>query len=270
MESKPLFTDEHKARYQQDGFLVVPGALSEQTMKELAGEATRVAGAEGDGCDASYYYEDSAREPGHRIVRRIERLSRVSPMVDELFRSEALCGRVSELFGEPAVLFKDKLNFKLPGGSGYRAHVDGHFRWKDDQGRERKGWLEHGSWFINVLICIDASNRDNGCLEVAPLPQTLDMLGRGFDDILSSVDGRGPDVTPEHEAKAALELVETRPGDLVFFDWRCIHRSRPNNSDCPRRILYATYNRLSEGDQMDAYYQGKRASLEPVARKSLR
>lgn len=29
---------------------------------------------------------------------------------------------VSELFGEAAVLFKDKINFKLPGGDGFKEH----------------------------------------------------------------------------------------------------------------------------------------------------
>ena len=29
---------------------------------------------------------------------------------------------VSDLFDEPAVLFKEKINFKLPGGGGFLAH----------------------------------------------------------------------------------------------------------------------------------------------------
>jgi hypothetical protein len=29
---------------------------------------------------------------------------------------------VSDLFGEPASLFKEKINFKLPGGGGFLAH----------------------------------------------------------------------------------------------------------------------------------------------------
>lgn len=29
---------------------------------------------------------------------------------------------VSELFGETALLFKDKINFKLPGGDGFKEH----------------------------------------------------------------------------------------------------------------------------------------------------
>ena len=28
-------------------------------------------------------------------------------------------------------MFKDKLNFKYPGGNGYKPHIDGHFLWSD-------------------------------------------------------------------------------------------------------------------------------------------
>ena len=35
-------------------------------------------------------------------------------------------GPLGELMGEPAVLFEEKLNYKLSGGGGYRAHQDGY------------------------------------------------------------------------------------------------------------------------------------------------
>ena len=36
----------------------------------------------------------------------------------------AMLDRVSQLMGEPAILFKEKINFKLSGGSGFAAHQD--------------------------------------------------------------------------------------------------------------------------------------------------
>ena len=35
-------------------------------------------------------------------------------------------------------LFKDKLNFKYPGGEGFLPHVDGHFYWIDNQKKIKK------------------------------------------------------------------------------------------------------------------------------------
>lgn len=41
------------------------------------------------------------------------------------------------------------------------------------------------------------------------------------------------------------------------------HRSGPNLSSVPRRVLYVTYIRASEGDCRDAYYTLKRRSFTP-------
>ena len=46
--------------------------------------------------------------------------------------------------------------------------------------------------------------------------------------------------------------IEMQPGDLLFFDSYVPHRSGPNRSDRPRRALYVTYNRASDGDYREA------------------
>jgi len=55
----------------------------------------------------------------------------------------------------------------------------------------------------------------------------------------------------------------TKPGDLVFFDCYVPHASEPNMSDRIRRLYFATYNRLSEGDHLVRYYADKRKSYPP-------
>jgi len=67
------------------------------------------------------------------------------------------------------------------------------------------------------------------------------------------------------EVTASMKFVpyETAPGDVAFFDSFTPHRSDANLSDRPRRVLYVTYNRLSEGDQRACYYADKRASYPP-------
>ena len=55
----------------------------------------------------------------------------------------------------------------------------------------------------------------------------------------------------------------TEPGDAVFFDSFAPHRSSPNLSKDPRRVLYVTYNELSKGDHRRQYYNDKRMSYPP-------
>jgi ectoine hydroxylase-related dioxygenase (phytanoyl-CoA dioxygenase family) len=53
------------------------------------------------------------------------------------------------------------------------------------------------------------------------------------------------------------------PGDVIFFDSYAPHASKPNFTQAPRRLLYLTYNLLSDGDHRAAYYADKRAAFPP-------
>ena len=47
------------------------------------------------------------------------------------------------------------------------------------------------------------------------------------------------------------------------FDSYVPHRSAPNGTDAPRRVLYVTYNRASDGDHRLRYFSDKRRSYPP-------
>jgi Phytanoyl-CoA dioxygenase (PhyH) len=67
--------------------------------------------------------------------------------------SGALVDVAGALLGEPAVLYKDKLNYKLPGGAGYSAHQDAPaYRFVDVH--------------VSCMVAIDDADESNGCLEV--------------------------------------------------------------------------------------------------------
>ncbi|HIE20029.1 MAG TPA: phytanoyl-CoA dioxygenase family protein, partial [Rhodospirillales bacterium] len=52
-------------------------------------------------------------------------------------------------------------------------------------------------------------------------------------------------------------------GDVIFFDCYAPHASEPNLTDQTRRLYYATYNRLSEGDHLAQYYADKHKNYPP-------
>lgn len=95
------------------------------------------------------YSEPNLREPGRRLINRIENFYPYHAGFRALFDGETLCGRVSELFGEPAVLFKDKINFKMPGGDGFKPHED-----------QQAGWSSYASIFITTLVAIDEATAE--------------------------------------------------------------------------------------------------------------
>jgi ectoine hydroxylase-related dioxygenase (phytanoyl-CoA dioxygenase family) len=76
----------------------------------------------------------------------------------------------------------------------------------------------------------------------------------------------GEEWKPLAEADVAglgLHPVETAPGDVILFDSFVPHASADNLTDRPRRVLYLTYNRASDGDHRAAYYRDKHASFPP-------
>ena len=64
----------------------------------------------------------------------------------------------------------------------------------------------------------------------------------------------GKEIPKEVVDSLDWESYPTQPGDIIFFDSYVPHRSGPNKTNAPRRVLYATYNKLSEGDARLQYY----------------
>jgi ectoine hydroxylase-related dioxygenase (phytanoyl-CoA dioxygenase family) len=142
---------------------------------------------------------------------------------------------------EDAVLFKDKINFKMPGGDGFKQHQD-----------IQAGWDEFAEMHITAMVALDQTNEVNGSLEVLPGVHKQGVLGSMWAP-LKDVDTGHVDYVPVH----------CQPGDAVFFDSFAPHRSHPNRTDKARRVLYITYNKRSQGDSRKQYYADKRRNYPP-------
>jgi ectoine hydroxylase-related dioxygenase (phytanoyl-CoA dioxygenase family) len=187
------------------------------------------------------YGEDSLKQPGARVVQRIEDFTPYHQDFAGLFNSGRMIDAVAELLGEPAVLFKEKVNFKLPGGDGFKAHQDA-----------QAGWNRYAGFYVTALVSIDAATLENGCLEMAAGWHDKGLIGDEWTPL----------------AGATLDDIEfvaypTAPGDAMFFDSYAPHRSAANLTESPRRVLYVTYNRASEGDHRARYFADKRESFPP-------
>lgn len=233
-----MLTDEQIQDFRRQGFLVIRGLFDAAETRDLAQWTEEVAAYPEVPGKYMMYFEQSRLVPDKRILNRIEDIEPYHKGFSRLFLGEKLQGTVSGLFGEPAVLYKDKINFKMPGGDGFKAHQD-----------VQAGWDAYASLHITALVSIDASTRENGCLEMAAGFHRSGLLG----DKWKPLDEDALDYTP----------VMTAPGDAVFFDSYAPHRSQPNMTDSPRRVLYVTYNRLSEGDHRRQYYLDKRRNYPP-------
>jgi hypothetical protein len=232
---------EQAADFERDGFLVVRGMFDEAEMSEISAWTDEMhARPEAPG-EYMKYFEESALESGGRILNRLENFEPYHEGFARLFSGDRLRGGAGQLFGESAVMFKEKINFKLPGGGGFEPHQD-----------QQAGWGVYADFFISVLVSIDAATEENGCLELAAGCHDRGLVG---DEWIPLSD--------QQIADMAFKPCPTKPGDVVYFDCFAPHGSAPNRSNNPRRALYVTYNRASAGDHRAQYYADKRKGYPP-------
>jgi hypothetical protein len=191
-----------------------------------------------DGGEWLHYREQTDHGPA---LCRSENLVPFHPGLRGLLTEGLLVETASDLLGEPAVLYKEKINYKQPGGAGYSPHQDAPaYRFVEVH--------------VSCMVAVDDATLGNGCLEV--------VSGRHHE--LLPMDDTGC-IRADVVASMEWMPVEVRAGQTLWFHSRTPHRSGPNLSSVPRRALYPTYNARSEGDLRDHYYRQKRAELATAA-----
>jgi len=227
-------------QFHRDGFLVVRTMYSPEEVDSISQWTDEVAAAPETPGKTMMYFEASQQDDS-RILSRIENFVPFHEGFSELITRRRMLQAVDDLFGEPSVLFKDKINFKLPGADGFKEHQD-----------VQAGWDDYANLHITAMIAIDETNETNGSLEMIPGMHKQGVLGEMWAPL-----------TDADTANVPYEAVHCQPGDAVFFDSYAPHRSMPNRTEQARRVLYITFNKSSEGDHRAAYYADKRKNYPP-------
>jgi hypothetical protein len=233
-----MLTESQLREFSKHGYLVVPGLYDAAEMRDITAWTDALSAYPETPGKWMKYYEDSRLHAGARILSRMEDFEPYHQGFSDLFTRGKRQQAVADLLGGEAKLFKDKINFKLPGGDGFKAHQD-----------VQAGWDTYAQLHITALVTIDPCTRENGCLEMAVYEHTRHLIGEKW--------------KPLDEDGLPYRALPTEPGDTVFFDSFIPHRSGPNLTSEPRRVLYLTYNQLAEGDHRRAYYNDKRRSYPP-------
>jgi ectoine hydroxylase-related dioxygenase (phytanoyl-CoA dioxygenase family) len=227
--------------FRRDGFLLLRGLFTSADVRDQERWIDEIATRPPETGRQMVYYEDSLKEPGARVLARIEKFSEYHAGLGGLVADARLVGPIADLLGEDPVLFKEKVNFKMPGGAGFTPHQD-----------IQPGWDRYAPYFISVLMAVDANTIENGCLELAAGHHQRGLIGRLWEPL-------------EGDELAGVEFVPypMAPGDVAFFDCFTPHQSQPNLTERPRRNIYLTYNRRSAGDFRERYFADKRKSYPP-------
>ena len=230
-----------QAHWARHGWVWLRGFLGADEMRDLTTWTEEIAAWPEVPGRWMRYYERRAGEP-EKMLARIENFVPFHAGLGRFVSGPRLLSLLGECAGEPVVLFKDKINFKLPGGAGFAPHQDA------------PAYVDFGvEHHLTVMIPADPFTRENGCLEMA-----RDASARRF--LPQSPDGTlRPGVIEALELEALLAV----PGDIIVFDAWAPHRSGPNRSAGPRRSYYLTFNPASAGDRRATYYARKRECFPP-------
>ncbi len=230
-----MLTTDQRAFWERNGYLWLEGFLSAEAIGDVARWTEEISAWPDTPGRWMRYYERGAG--GAKVLARVENFLSYHDGLDRLFRAGRLTGLLDALVGEPAVVFKDKINLKAAGGAGFAPHQDA------------PAYVDFGvSFHATIMLPVDPFTRDNGCLEIAREARATETLAQNPDGTLR------PDVV----ARFTYEPLLARPGDVIVFDSYVPHLSAPNRSAQPRRSYYVTYNRRSDGDRRAAYYDRKR------------
>jgi ectoine hydroxylase-related dioxygenase (phytanoyl-CoA dioxygenase family) len=217
------FDENHRDRFDSDGFLVAPGLFDAEEIDLLS----RIARA-----DQRLQQQAASRRDG---AGGTIKLIVENTLGDDIYAAFVRCRRIVEtmerLLGDEVYHYHHKMILKEP-------RIGGAWEWHQDYGY----WYDTGCLFpelASCLIAVDRATRDNGCIQVLRGSHRIGRVNHG-----PIGDQTGAD--PERMAVALERLdrvhVEMSPGDALFFHCNTLHRSDQNRSDQPRWAFICCYN----------------------------
>ena len=229
-----------KKKFYENGFFICKKAFDNNFLLRIVDEINKA--------ENTLKYFDNQNN-----LRRIEKF--YNKGVSLITLNEEISTILKNIFEEGFLIFKDKYNAKPPGGEGFFAHYDGIFHFIDHDNNKRKGWYEYGEFFINALVALDPCDEKNGTLEISKHHK-----GK-FNDLLKNTKNDGtPALSEIIESKLSFDSIMLNIGDIVIFSNTCPHRSKKNNSEKNRRVLYYTYTLSKNGSKYDQYFIDKEKS----------
>lgn len=148
---------------------------------------------------------------------------------------------LKNVFGSDFFLLKEKINFKMPGGEGFRAHQDApaFTRFVKNE-------------MFTFMIPVQAINTKNGCLKISE--------NYFKNEIITHENGT---ISDEIFNKITWKEISMNERDVLLFSSMLLHRSESNKSNSPRKSYFITYNQESDGDLRNEYFKYKREKFPP-------
>ncbi len=188
------------------------------------------------------YYEKSILNKNKLVLVRVENFYQISKILTKLIEKKLINQVLSKILKGKAVIFKEKINFKPSGCRADLLHQD-----------SQAGWNKYTKNFINVLISLEKSTRQNGCL-------IFDVSGNNCNKLINN---KMKPLKRSELKKPNFKKLLLNVGDIVFFNSFIPHCSSFNKSNKGRSQIYLTYNKAKDGNHRTKYMKEKLKTFPP-------
>lgn len=240
---RQVLTKEEVISFNNDGYLVLRNFLTEEEKRNVKNWGDEIQ-AWPETANKWFSYFETVN--GKKTLCRTENFIPYHEGMRNLIENK-ITSCISDCFDEPACLFKEKVNYKLPNGGAFPPHQDAPAYVTFDQ-----------KLHITAMVAIDEMTAENGCLEL--------VSGRHKEGVLRQEESGNihPDVVKTMDWKSA----PCEAGSIMIFNAFVPHRSAKNMTNKARRVFYLTFNAVSDGGYLrNAYYGHKRKMFPPEAER---
>jgi ectoine hydroxylase len=262
-------TEEERARYRRDGFLLRHAVFAEaelvelrrtveEVIAEIAEHARRVdAGPEMRLADG-HRMQFSSRTviqwewlEGSQEIRLIEPFTHLHARFESLWNDARLREPFADMLGVEAVSpYTCKLNLKRP-------REGSEFPWHQDYAYWYAFTPEHAHEIGTVIFFLDDADPDNGAIRVLPGSHRAGPAPRDPGDPTAFL------ADPRRIDAGAEQVVAAEAGSLLFFPSLLLHRSSPNTSSRQRRAILLSFQPAGRPRQIDLVWRPERVADLP-------
>jgi ectoine hydroxylase-related dioxygenase (phytanoyl-CoA dioxygenase family) len=216
--------------YREQGYVVVPDALSPTEVEELRSETLSI--CRGERGEVKGFEPNVPGESEEDVLRRylcIHFPHKISDTMTDYLATPAMVDVLTQVIGPNVKCMQSMLFIKATGKPGQAWHQDEYFIPTRDR-------TLTGGW-----IALDDATIENGCLWVIPGSHKDGLLWPQHDHEDRRFDCTGEAYGFPYKDEDAIP-VEVKAGSIVFFNGYLLHRSFPNRAQSGyRRVLVNHY-----------------------------
>lgn len=230
-----MLSAEQVARYREDGYLVVRGAIDATHVEAMRADLDRWLEESRDH-KVNYGEMPNGKsrfdlEAGHSAdkprLRRVANPVDISEAYQQVLWRGPMVEIVADLIGPDVKFHHCKLNTKLPG---METRVDYH---------QDHAFDPHtNDDMLAAVVLLDDMTLDNGCLRIVPGSHKHKQYTHFRDGKFVSM----APVELHEEFERNSEAVLGKAGDVCLMHCWVVHGGPPNRSEQPRRLLICDYN----------------------------